>query len=73
MHFVYILYNKASGKYYIGYTADIDRRIKEHRKDKPEYELVYSEKRSSESDALKRETYFKSGNGRRALKVLLKQ
>ena len=71
MFFVYVLRNKETGEHYIGSCEDFDRRMDEHRRKKTSYKLIYKEIRPTRFDALKREMYFKSGNGRRALKSLL--
>jgi putative endonuclease len=70
-HCVYVLQHPLSKRVYVGSTADLDRRLVEHRLTKPEYKLIYQENRQSKEDALKRELYLKSGNGRRALQTLL--
>ena len=71
MFFVYVLKDEVTGQHYIGSCEDIDRRIDEHRRKKPSYKFIYKETRETRFDALKREMYLKSGNGRRALKSLL--
>jgi putative endonuclease len=73
MYFVYVLKDGDTGKHYIGSCEDLDRRLREHRRKKPSYQLVYKEARESRSDALRRELYLKSGNGRRALKSVLRE
>jgi predicted GIY-YIG superfamily endonuclease len=70
MSFVYVLKHQISGKLYVGSCDNLDRRLSEHRRTKPQYQLVYSESRPDKRIALKREAYLKSGNGRRALKNL---
>ncbi|OGR82421.1 MAG: hypothetical protein A2636_05410 [Elusimicrobia bacterium RIFCSPHIGHO2_01_FULL_64_10] len=69
MFFVYVLRDKISGRLYTGSCENFDRRMKEHQRNKPSYELVYSETRPTRTDALRREMYLKSGNGRRSLKL----
>ena len=68
-HFIYILEAK-DGKYYTGYTTDIERRIQEHKEGKGKgakftrafgvKKLLYSEECSTKSKALKREAEIKS-------------
>ncbi len=75
MFVVYILKSTKDGKRYIGMTSDLERRISEHnkglvkstRKRKP-LELIYTEEFLSKSEALSRDKFFKSGQGREFLK-----
>jgi len=64
-------------KSYVGITDDIDRRLREHNSGKHLYtkrympwELIYTEELASIDEARKREKYYKSTTGRRALKKL---
>lgn len=68
MYFVYIL--KTSGNtLYIGQTNDLEKRLKEHREKSvrsakyikyfESFELVYSEKFATRSEAMKREAQLK--------------
>lgn len=70
MYYVYLLKNKNTGRYYIGYTSDLRRRMREHANKKPL--LVYYEAYLSEKDARKRELKLKQrGQGIRRLKERL--
>ena len=71
MFFVYVLKDEGTEQHYVGSCEDFERRMDEHRRKKPSYKLVYKETRGTRFEALKREMYLKSGNGRRALKLLL--
>ncbi|MBN2307113.1 GIY-YIG nuclease family protein [Candidatus Peregrinibacteria bacterium] len=79
-YIVYIIRSKKTGKRYIGYTQDIDERLRRHntgtsaytKREKP-WELIYSEEMTSKSEALKREKEIKSFKGGGSLKNLLKQ
>ncbi len=70
MYYVYML--KLSGKksVYIGFTADLDRRLSEHkrgivRSTRKNFEkLLYSEQFAIKADAMHREKWLKSGVGR---------
>jgi len=57
MHYLYILQRK-DNSLYIGYTSDLQRRIKEHKK-KDMNKLVYYEAYLSEEDARQREKKLK--------------
>jgi putative endonuclease len=71
---VYILRSTVDGKRYIGYTNNIERRLKEHNsghtkstKLRAPFVVSYQETVSSRIEARARERYFKSGAGRRFL------
>ncbi|MBI2450933.1 MAG: GIY-YIG nuclease family protein [Parcubacteria group bacterium] len=57
MHYVYILKNKTKGEIYIGYTNDLQRRLKEHKTKNPE--LIYYEAYKAKKDACAREMILK--------------
>lgn len=66
-YFVYIL-QSSDGKYYVGYTTDLDRRMKEHQSGRGSKfirgfgfgRLLYHERHRTKSQALKREAELKS-------------
>ena len=67
MYKVYLLRSKKNGSFYIGYTNDIDRRLKEHNSGMVEYTrkykpwvLIYYESFISLEDAKGREKNLKS-------------
>lgn len=74
-YWVYILQNETTGKLYKGQTSDLGKRIERHNthesgsmrytyKQKGPWKLIYSEKHSTRSEAMKREKFLKSGQGR---------
>ena len=72
MHFVYLLYNQKTDKFYIGATDNLKRRLYEHRSGQSiatkfcaeEWNLVYTEVYRVKSDALIRENKLKAhGSG----------
>jgi len=72
MFWVYVLRDEITEKLYVGSCSDLDRRLAEHKRlGKQFYKLIHTEQRATKLEALKREAYLKSGNGRRALKNLL--
>ncbi len=80
MYTVYILYNKKDDKFYIGFTSDLKRRLSEHKAKKnhttlrySDFELVLSEDFKNKQDASRREKYFKTTKGRKALRLMLKE
>lgn len=79
MHHVYLLEAKPKGTWYIGYTADLKRRLSEHYNHKNvstskevNWKLIYCETYVSKMDALGREKFLKSGSGWRFLKKQMK-
>lgn len=75
MYTVYVIHNGISDKIYIGQTADIEERLRQHNDktfDKRSFtklnaglwKLVYSEKFETRTEALKREKELKSSRGR---------
>jgi len=79
MYYVYILLSKKDNKFYIGFTSDLKRRIKEHNngkssstKSRRPLELIYYESHLSKKDALRREQYFKTSKGKSTIKLMLR-
>lgn len=71
MYYVYVLYDKAKNKFYIGSTNNLSRRTQEHNLGKSKTtkgmkskNLVYYEASISKKDTLKRELQLKTGFGR---------
>lgn len=65
---------------YTGYTADLRKRFNKHNankhgftKGRGPYELIYYEACHNQQDAMSREKYLKSGQGKRYLKNRLKR
>lgn len=72
--------SKKTDKWYTGVTGDLRKRFNQHQegksqwtKDKGPWALIYYEACLSEEDARSRETYLKSGMGKRYLKNRLKR
>lgn len=80
MFSIYVLTSVRSGKRYIGSTGkDVLVRMKEHNSGASQFtrghrpwQLVYTELFGNKSDALKREQFLKSGQGRRFLDTITK-
>jgi predicted GIY-YIG superfamily endonuclease len=72
LHFVYILESVSNpGRFYVGSTTDLDRRVEEHNSGKSAHtakftpwKLVIYIAFSDQSKALSFECYLKSGSGR---------
>ncbi len=78
MHYVYVLYSLKDGKFYIGYTADLKRRYQEHirggvtsTKNRVDLELVCYEAYRIKKEALRREKYLKTSDGKKDLRKRL--
>ncbi len=72
---VYVLKSIGSGDLYIGSSIDVDRRLGEHNAQGKRkhlvkiWQLVYKEEFQSVILATKREKFFKTGYGRKVLKL----
>ena len=84
MYYVYILHSKKDSKLYIGYAVDLKRRLKEHQDKKVKstayrqpFELLCYEAYHHKMEAVAREKFLKSGDGRadlhKRLSISLKQ
>jgi putative endonuclease len=79
MYFVYVLYSQKDKKLYIGFTKNLDDRIRKHKeggvnstRHRIPLELIYYEAFKDKRDATKREYFLKRGRGREFLKKILK-
>jgi putative endonuclease len=80
MFFIYILKSLKDNRTYVGYTDNIERRLVEHNsgqtnatKNRRPLELIFSEKVETLKEAKERESYWKSGAGRRKLKIYFEE
>ena len=80
MYYVYVLRDFKTDKSYIGYTSDLERRLKEHKSDNvhttlrfSESNLIFYEAFVAKEDAVRRESYFKTTKGKKALKLILRE
>ena len=80
MYIVYILISLIDLKFYIGYTTNLKERKKKHdnggvpsTKNRRPLELIFHESYTNKYDALRREKYFKTTDGKRALKIMLRE
>ena len=79
MNYVYVLWRNKLNKRYIGSTEDISKRISEHNRGCNKFTkggipwfLIYSEEYPTKQEALKREKFLKTGQGRKLLDEKLK-
>jgi putative endonuclease len=80
VYYVYILRSQQDGKFYVGYTENIMKRVELHNTGKIEstkwrrpFELVYYEASVNKEDALHREKYLKTSYGKRYIRNRLKR
>jgi putative endonuclease len=76
---VYLLYSRGSGKTYVGFTIDVERRIFEHNirerkgftlRYRP-WTLIHTESFESKKEAMATEKFYKSGRGRIEIKAMV--
>jgi putative endonuclease len=79
MYYTYVLQSEADGQFYTGYTKDLKLRFNQHKNGQVEstkcrlpLKLIYYEACLKREDATKRESYFKTYNGKRFLHKRLK-
>lgn len=77
-YFVYLLRSLKDGKFYIGFTTDVEKRLVAHSegrnistRNRRPLELIYFEAYRNKLDALGREKFLKSGSGHRFIKKQL--
>jgi len=80
MYYVYVLQSLKDKQFYVGYTDDLNNRLKAHSKgrvvstrNRRPLKLVYYEACLNQQDATKREKYLKTAWGKRYIKNRLKQ
>ena len=74
-NYIYVLLSQKDNNFYVGYTKDIQKRLKEHNagkvfstKERRPLKLIYWEGCINQKDAIKREKYLKTAWGKRYLK-----
>ena len=74
-YFIYALVSEIDQRIYVGFTVDVNRRLREHNsgqttstKGYRPWSLLYTECVVGRNDARKREKYLKSGIGKEFLK-----
>lgn len=75
MHFVYVLRSEVDGKFNVGMSTDVQKRLKEHNAGKTKstkgytpWILFFFEELETRDNARTREIYLKSGVGREFIK-----
>ena len=80
MFYVYVLQNQDDKSLYIGYSANLRQRIKDHQDGKGarttglknNWKLIYYEAYLDQGDAIGREKFLKGGSGRKYINKQLK-
>ena len=79
MYHVYVPQSLKNGNLYVGFTTDLENRLKHHNagrvdstKSRIPLELIYYEACINQKDALHREKYLKTAYGKRYLKSRLR-
>ncbi len=74
MYYVYVLWSTKLRKRYVGSTAQIEKRLNEHNHGSNKFTkggipwiIIYQEEYPTKTEALKREKFLKSGQGRKLL------
>ena len=77
---MYVLLSEKDRLLYIGYTTNLEKRIKDHNaggtkstSGRRPLRLIYCEFHLSKADAERREKYFKTSPGRKAIKLMLRE
>lgn len=78
MYYIYVLESLNSGRYYIGYTSNIEQRIGVHNKGKNKstkssrpWKLIYKEEYGTQKDAIRREKELKSWKKRSRIRNMI--
>ena len=78
MFYVYVLQSQSTGRFYTGYATDIEQRVGQHNhgitkstKNRGPWKLVHSEAYSTRAEAMRRERFLKSGQGRAEVQRIL--
>lgn len=79
-YYVYVLLSTKDRRFYVGFTTDLKHRLQQHArgevtstKHRRPLKLIFYEYFVNKQDAKSRETFLKSGFGKRELKKALKQ
>jgi putative endonuclease len=77
---VYVLESQKDHKLYIGQSSNLKQRLSEHHRGNSKstaprrpLKLIFCEYFLSKTDALRRERYFKTTAGKKALKLMLRE
>ncbi|MBS1625333.1 MAG: GIY-YIG nuclease family protein [Bacteroidetes bacterium] len=79
MYIVYILYSGQYDKTYVGFSSNVEQRLISHNHPQNKgytkrfqpWEIVYTEICETKSEAMQREKFFKTGEGREEIQAIL--
>ena len=78
MFHVYVLESEITGRHYVGHTSDLAQRLGQHNngitkstKNRGPWKLVHQEQFSAKAEAMRRERFLKTGQGREELKKIV--
>ena len=78
MFYVYILYSEVRSKYYVGYTSNLEERLKKHNTNHSgftghtgDWQVVWTENFETKFEALKREKQIKSWKSKTLIRKLI--
>ena len=79
-HYVYVIQSAKDNRFYIGYTTNLQIRLKQHNaktnfstKSRTPFKYIYVESCNNKYDAIRRENYLKTTQGGRFLKLRLRE
>jgi len=79
MYFVYIIYSQKLDKYYIGFSSDVEDRLRKHNRRSKGFSslgrpwlLIYTERFETKKEAMVREKQLKSWKNRERIESLIK-
>jgi putative endonuclease len=78
MFYVYVLRSGTTGRFYVGHTSDLTQRVGQHNngitkstKNRGPWNMLHNEHFQTKADAMRRERFLKTGQGREELKRIL--
>jgi putative endonuclease len=78
MYYVYVLKSELDRRLYVGYTENLQSRLKRHQdgevistKPRRPFRLIFYEGYKSKEDAKRRERYLKTSKGKASLRMML--
>jgi len=78
MFFVYVLRSETSGRHYVGFCSNLTQRLGQHNdgitkstKNRGPWKLIYKEQFQTRQEAVRRERFLKTGQGREELRRIL--
>ena len=79
MYYVYVLQSLKDKRLYIGYSSNLRQRLEQHKvggststKKRLPFRCIFYEAFLSKEDTKRREGYFKTNKGKKALKLMLR-